>query len=985
MKKHFLFFIALIFTFLSTSAQNQQIVVGKDYLHSNEVTLVGEKSISATIQFDLNELNLVEVATNYGSASKMSSAKAPIMLDAGNPELIYLPTALVIPDVGAAELSITHGAYIEIENVEIAPSKGNLPRSVNPETVPYVKGAVYEQNAFFPGNLAAINETFIMRDVRGASIFAYPVQYNPVTKVLRIYSEMTVTVNFTDQPGENEFINQKRNTTIDPTFSQMYNNMFINHSSLSRDYPTGEEGELLIICYTNFMDAMKPYIDWKHTIGRKTTMVSTAEIGSTVAAIKTYIANYYNNPNNNLAYVLLVGDVAQIPTHSYTYSCWPSTCTCYADVEYGKITGGDNYLEVLIGRMSAETLAQVETQVERSIWYERDITTADTWLNTAIGIAAFEGGPPGSSQGQSGGHDGNEADHTHMNNIRNRLLDYGYNPVYQEYAWNAGVPNTNVAQISSRFDAGAGMANYCNHGSKTAWTLSTSNTGYLTYGITNVNALQNAGKLPFIFSVACNNGEFPNGTCFAEAWMRATQSNQPTGAVATFMATVSIGWVPPMTAQDEFIDICLGITHTAGGFNYGVNGSKRTFAGAALNASQRMLQRHGVTSAKEDFNSWTVFGDPTLMIRTKVPQEMTISHLPTISLGASDFAVECDVDGALVAITYVDENDEVIILGTAMVADGVAEIVFNEPTVTHTFTLAVTGFDQVTYLSVIYGGDIPELFPPQNLTFTVEEASHVLLKWDAPEENEVFPVRGYNVYRNDELITLEPVRNGTSFTDIVPQNGEYEYEVAALYNLSGSLESEHSNPVTVLIEGMCVPFSNSITVVVPSGTDVLISWTVPEYEGTELAGYNVFKDDEQINLEIIPATALSFLHNDSFDPDIWDTAYCYHVEVVYNDCNENLASEKECLTVLSINNPAGSQTFNIFPNPAVGSIIIEGAGLNHVEIYNVMGRKEKGEGRREKREERMEMDVAHLAVGVYFVRIYSDCNEVVVKRLVIVK
>ena len=35
------------------------------------------------------------------------------------------------------------------------------------------------------------------------------------------------------------------------------------------------------------------------------------------------------------------------------------------------------------------------------------------------------------------------------------------------------------------------------------------------------------------------------GTCFAETWLRATDSNgQPTGAIATLMASVNQAWNP---------------------------------------------------------------------------------------------------------------------------------------------------------------------------------------------------------------------------------------------------------------------------------------------------------------------------------------------------------------------------------------------------------------------------------------------------------
>ena len=684
MKKITPFFLAILFISLNISAQNQQIIVGKNYVNPNEVTLVAERGVSTTLKFDFNELDLIEVATDYGTAYVMKSAKAPVFLEAGVPELLYLPTAIIIPDVGSAVLDISYNTFTEMENIEIAPSKGNLPRSIDPISVPFVKGDVYQKDAFFPGKLAELNEPFIMRDVRGQTLFVFPVQYNPVTKTLRIYSEITVTVNYTKDEGVNEFTTQKRNPTIEPEFNAMYSRLFINNSVIQqRGYPTGEEGELVIICHPAFMDAMKPYIDWKRTMGRKTTMFSTATTGTTAAAIKSWIANYYNNPANNLAYVLFVGDQPQIPLH-------PATDAQHSDVEYGKITGGDHYLEILLGRFSAETVAQVQTQVQRTIEYERDLTTAATWLNSAAGIADL--------QGNGQGHDGGEADYVHMNNIRTRLLNYGYTTVYQEYAGVGG--GTSNALISSRFNSGVSMANYCNHGSMTCWTFNAGG----SYCISDVNALQNVGKLPYVFSVACNNGELQSGTCFAEGWMRATQGGQPTGAVAFFGATISIGWQPTMTAQDEFVNICLDLPSTYPG---GQPGIKRTIAGAMLNGSQKMLMQtnynsSGMASKMGDYNSWLVFGDPTLNFRTKTPQTMMVSYQSPIFIGATSLTVNCDANGAVAALSYVNDNNEVIIVGTATVSGGVAEINFNVPvSEPMDLKLCVTGFNKVAYISEV--------------------------------------------------------------------------------------------------------------------------------------------------------------------------------------------------------------------------------------------------------------------------------------------
>jgi len=628
-----------------------------------------------------------------------------------------------------------------------------------------------------------------------------------------------------------------------------------------------------------------------------------------------------------------------------------------------------NYCDVLVGRMSAENVAHVQTQVQRSIWYEQEITTADTWLNSALGIADL--------QGAGQGHDGGEADYVHMNNIRTRLLNYGYSTVHQEYC---GVGSgTSPAQISSRFNSGISMTNYINHGNETGWGFDAGCAGYTN---TQVNALQNSGKLSYIFSVACLCGRFnwTNGPCFAETWMRATQGGQPTGAIGTFMAIKSIGWIPGMTAQDVFANICIDLPNPYGGVEPGV---KRTLAGTCLNATQKMLMVHGVNGPHgsneclTDYLSWTVFGDPTLTIRTKTPQEMTISHLPNIPLGASEFTVECDANGAVAAITYKDASNEVIILGVATVVDGVATVVFDAPlAVEGELTLAVTGFNKVAYLTTLEVGTV-ELFPPKNLIYSIEKANHVILNWDAPK-GKILTVTGYNVYRGGEVITPEPVSELT-FTDIANANGTYEYYITALYG--ASLESDPCEPVTVTINGMCVPISKSISVEQTEGANIRVSWEAPAYEGTELAGYNLYRGDEKMNTEIIPAATLSFL-DENVETDV---ELCYYVEVVYNDCGETLKTGKVCKTILSVRELPG-QEFSIYPNPTCGEFTIDNGQLtiNNVEIYDVYGRKVETR-RAASLQAEIVINISHLQSGIYFVKIYSEANQIAIKKLIINK
>jgi hypothetical protein len=387
--------------------------------------------------------------------------------------------------------------------------------------------------------------------------------------------------------------------------------------------------------------------------------------------------------------------------------------------------------------------------------------------------------------------------------------------------------------------------------------------------------------------------------------------------------------------------------------------------------------RHGINpgylTARADYDSWCVFGDPTLQFRTKAPEEMDISHAPLIPIGASEFSVDCDADGAVATISYIDDDGEVIILGTAVVADGVAEIIFDEPVTPVELTLAVTGFNKVTYINtdIQVGGEL-ELPEPLNLTFEVELANHVILDWEAPGGKSL-TIRGYNVYRDDEKINPELIREGVTFTDIAPQNGNYKYAVTASYGTT--LESEFSEPITVMIDGMCIPVANIVSEEM-SDTTVFITWDAPEYEGTELVGYNVYRNTVLI-AEMLSDTILSFVDDTNLE---YGSQYCYQIEVVYNDCEEPVLSEQACLT-LAIND-FGVQNFKIFPNPANGNVTIAGNGLTRVELYDVQGRKLVEYNNVT---DNLRINVNSFVDGLYFVKLYAEEGTVVVKRLVVMK
>lgn len=557
------------------------MVSAKNDNKPNKANLVSSNIEQTIVTFDVTDYKLNDLEKANGLKENAQELDAPFMyktLKKGAPEVLKMATSIIVPDDAEMKLVVQKSQYTDIPNVEIAPSKGNLLRNVDPETVPYVYGPEYQTDAFFPGDLATLGDPYIARDYRGHAIVVYPFQYNPVTKVLRVYHEIKVKIKTTGKRGKNiKTPDKNKNKKKGRAFEEVYTRHFLNYNAAAQDEnlaevmytPVNDDfGNYLIISYSSFMDEMADFKTWKESIGYTVDLVDYSTIGSS-SALKTYVSNYYNT--NGLTFLLLVGDHAQVPVSS--------TSAGDSDTNYGYIVGNDHYLDIFVGRFSAETAAHVTTQVDRTLYYERDLSSSASFFSNAIGMGSSEG--PGHN---------NEYDYQHINNILTDCSNYGYTTYTNHQSGGS------TSALSSLINAGAGVMFYCGHGSDTAWTC-----GW-TFSVTNVNALTNDDELPFIFHVACVVGNFKNQTCFCESWMRATNNGNPTGAIANCGSTINQSWEPPMTAQDEMADIM-------------VAASKRTFGGVYANGMFEMIDVHG-SGGESMADTWTCFGDPSVQLRT---------------------------------------------------------------------------------------------------------------------------------------------------------------------------------------------------------------------------------------------------------------------------------------------------------------------------------------------------------------------------------
>ena len=343
-----------------------------------------------------------------------------------------------------------------------------------------------------------------------------------------------------------------------------------------------------------------------------------------------------------------------------------------SDNAYAYITGNDHYPEFYVGRFSAESVADVDVQVLRTLTYEQNPNTSNNWMNRVLGIA--------SSQGAG---DDNEYDYEHIRNLQTQLFNYEYVVKYELFDGSQGgldAPgNPTASNVSNIVNDGVGLILYTGHGSQTSFVT----TGFSNSDISN---LTNTTKWPFILSVACVNGDFSSGTCFAEAWLRARTGTTPKGAIATIMSTINQSWNPPMEGHDEMVNV---LCETSPG------NIKHTFGGIVMSGCMKMNDSYG-TGGYDMTDTWTVFGDPSLVIRTDTPKTLTVSHLQAIPIVSRQLVVNCNKNGAYITVTL---NDSII--GTGIVSGGTATINFTPLSYIDTLFVTATKYNYIPYMGEV--------------------------------------------------------------------------------------------------------------------------------------------------------------------------------------------------------------------------------------------------------------------------------------------
>ncbi|MFB0509615.1 MAG: C25 family peptidase propeptide domain-containing protein, partial [bacterium] len=163
-----------------------------------EIYAIQSSDSEITVGFSTGKPLIEEVSFEHGKTlfHQIGLPDCPRLFTvAGNPDLPQAEFMIGIPQTGDIILSVKPVNFLTFRNINVAP----VPKQSWDSTV-FKKSDVYQENRYLPGPLAEIKEIGVMRNIRVARILISPAQYNPVTKELKVFDKLAITLGFTEKP-----------------------------------------------------------------------------------------------------------------------------------------------------------------------------------------------------------------------------------------------------------------------------------------------------------------------------------------------------------------------------------------------------------------------------------------------------------------------------------------------------------------------------------------------------------------------------------------------------------------------------------------------------------------------------------------------------------------------------------------------------------------------------------------------------------------
>ncbi|MBU0765575.1 MAG: hypothetical protein KJ607_12135 [Bacteroidetes bacterium] len=609
----------------------------------NKIKLNGEKNKIETgtctkngfiVSSKLSEINTIKVRTPEGIFIKFIMDGYTKSNRAGIPELLSAKSLFEIPCDAEVEVKVL--SYIEetvrLEDFgirhQLFPAQPPVSKSLDPSEIPFIiNNEAYKTDKFFSEEPACIEVLGTMRGIRIGKLTLSPLRYNPVTNMLSVLNNLLVEVTFSNADFEKTEANRQK--YYSPFFEGSFSRLINYSSAYTKDLITSYPVKYVIVSDPMFETTLQPFVQWKIRKGFLVVEAYTDDplVGNTTTSIHDYLQNLYTSATAGdpaPSFVLFAGDVAQIPAYSGTTGAHPS------DMYYCEFDGsGDYFPDLYFGRFSAENVAELQSQIDKTIEYERYTMADPAFLNENVLVAGVdETMAPVHGNGQI-----NYATDNYFN------ASHGYNS--HVYLYGSGSPITSddpgaSAAIIQNVNDGAGFVNYTAHCYEGGW-------GDPSFTLNDIPGLTNSGKYSLMIGNCCLSNKFDEDDCFGEVIVKTANK----GALGYIGGTNSTLWdedfywsvgATTITANpvfDDFLGAYDCVFHENGEpeSDWFITNGQMVFAG-------NLAVTEGATSnIKYYWEIYHLMGDQSVMCYFTVPDPLNVSYSNSAPAGISSLTV----------------------------------------------------------------------------------------------------------------------------------------------------------------------------------------------------------------------------------------------------------------------------------------------------------------------------------------------------------
>ena len=304
--------------------------------------------------------------------------------------------------------------------------------------------------------------------------------------------------------------------SVSPAFIDAYRELADNFdTSYLRDLPVARP-RMLILSHANLANYQTDFVQWKRQQGFDVYVAYPSETGTSLTDYRNFIQNHYQQYHCD--YLLLLGDVTGQGSYTIPTAFYPSPEYAENDADdhqYTLLEGDDYFPEMLVGRLSFNDISEFLTMASKTVSYERaPFMNNTTWMTRGLTVAGnyAEGGLRPITPVQMSRW------------LRDKMLDHGYAAVDTVF-YPPTYPGT--PDITAAINQGVQFISYRGWGDANGWH-------YPSFHNPDLNSTVNGPRMPVVFSIVCNTGDFANpvNPSFGEKWMRMGSVAQPNGCVA---------------------------------------------------------------------------------------------------------------------------------------------------------------------------------------------------------------------------------------------------------------------------------------------------------------------------------------------------------------------------------------------------------------------------------------------------------------------